>query len=68
MRSFFYAMKGGGRHAIQTQASLFLSGMPAPYGREVLRGTPEDHHVALQQARARPGEQAQVWPRMEEDS
>ena len=50
MRGFFYAMEGGGSHAIQAQASLFLSGMPAPYGRKVLRGTPEDHHVALQQA------------------
>ena len=47
MRGFFYAMKGGGRHAIQTQASLFLSGMTAPYGREVLRGTQENYHGAL---------------------
>ena len=36
--------------------------------RALLRGTPENHHGALQQAPARSGQQAPVWPRMEADS
>ena len=59
---------GGSLYAIQTQAPLFLSRLPALELRALLRGTPENHHGALQQAPARSGQQAPVWPRMEADS
>ena len=48
LRRLSFCPEGGGSlYAIQTQAPLFLSRLPALDLRALLRGTPENHHGAL---------------------